>query len=242
MKVVPFALQVILAGVVSVGTAGAVMAQEEYDDYAAEAGNPDPWEPVNRVIFSFNDTLDRFTLKPAAKAYDTVVPQPVSNSVSNVFSNLGEPRNFVHNVLQGKLHEAGIDTARFLLNTTVGVVGVFDVATRMGLQRNDEDFGQTLGAWGVPSGPYVVLPLLGPSTLRDGAARVPESYANYMYAEQVDHVPTRNTLIGTDLIDTRASLLSREELIRGDRYRFVRNAYLQNREFQVKDGDVEDPF
>lgn len=242
MKVVPFTVRVLLAGLVSIGAAGAVMAQDGYGDPTAEAGNPDPWEPVNRVIFSFNDTVDRFTLKPVAKVYDRVVPEPVSNSVSNVFSNLGEPRNLVNNVLQGKLHEAGIDTARFLLNTTVGVVGVFDVATRMGLQRNDEDLGQTLGAWGVPSGPYVVLPLLGPSTVRDGGSRVPESYAGYSYTDQVDHVPTRNTAIGTDLVDTRASLLSREELIRGDRYRFVRNAFLQNREFQVKDGEVEDPF
>ncbi|WP_373186178.1 VacJ family lipoprotein [Halopseudomonas sp.] len=218
------------------------MAQEDYDDYAANSVTPDPWEPVNRVIFSFNDTLDRFTLKPAAKAYDRFVPEPVSDSISNVFSNLGEPRNLVNDTLQGKFHDAGIDTARFLLNSTVGVLGVFDVATRMGLQRNDEDFGQTLGAWGVPSGPYIVLPLLGPSTLRDGSSRIPESYAGYSYNDQIDHVPTRNTAIGTDLIDTRASLLAREEMIRGDRYRFVRNAFLQNREFQVKDGEVEDPF
>ncbi|MBL4835781.1 MAG: VacJ family lipoprotein [Pseudomonas sp.] len=242
MKVLPFALRVLLTGLISVGGTGAAMAQEGYEDYSSESASADPWEPVNRAVFSFNDTVDRFTLKPAAKFYDWAVPEPVSDSVSNVFSNLGEPRNLVNNTLQGKFHAAGVDTARFLLNTTVGVLGVFDVATRMGLQRNDEDFGQTLGAWGVPSGPYVVLPLLGPSTVRDGSSRVPESYAGYSYTEQVNHVPTRNTAIGTDLIDTRASLLSREELIRGDRYRFVRNAYLQNREFQVKDGEVEDPF
>ena len=242
MKVLPFTLRIVLTGLVSVTGTGAVMAQEEYDDYTAGAVEPDPWESANRAIFSFNDTVDRFTLKPAAKLYDRAVPEPISNSVSNVFSNLGEPRNLVNNVLQGKFHDAGIDLSRFMFNTTVGVVGIFDVATRMGLERNDEDFGQTLGAWGVPSGPYVVLPLLGPSTVRDGSSRIPESYAGYGYTEQVDHVPTRNTAIGTDLIDTRASLLSREELIRGDRYRFVRNAFLQNREFQVKDGDVEDPF
>lgn len=242
MKVLPFTLRIVLAGWVSIAATGTAMAQEEYEDYASGSVAQDPWEPVNRAIFSFNDTVDRFTLKPLAQAYDRFVPEPVSNSVSNVFSNLGEPRNLVNDALQGKFRDAGIDTARFLLNTTMGVLGVFDVATHMGLQRNDEDFGQTLGAWGVPSGPYVVLPLLGPSTVRDGSSRIPESYAGYSYTEQVDHVPTRNTAIGTDLVDTRASLLSREELIRGDRYRFVRNAFLQNREYQVKDGDVEDPF
>lgn len=242
MKVLPFTLSIMFAGLVSAVGAGAAMAQQDNADYAAEPVESDPWEPVNRAIFSFNDTVDRFTLKPVAKVYDRVVPEPVSNSISNVFSNLGEPRNLVNDTLQGKFHAAGIDTARFLLNSTVGVLGVFDVATKMGLQRNDEDFGQTLGAWGVPSGPYVVLPLLGPSTVRDGSSRIPESYAGYGYTDQVDHVPTRNTAIGTDLIDTRASLLSREKMIRGDRYRFVRNAFLQNREFQVKDGEVEDPF
>ncbi|WP_339845956.1 VacJ family lipoprotein [uncultured Halopseudomonas sp.] len=242
MKVLPFTSRIVLAGLVAVAGTGTVAAQEEYEDYAIEPIEADPWEPVNRAVFSFNDTVDRYTLKPIAKAYDWAVPEPVSKSISNVFNNLGEPRNLVNDTLQGKFHAAGIDTARFLLNSTVGVLGVFDVATKMGLQRNDEDFGQTLGAWGVPSGPYVVLPLLGPSTVRDGGSRIPESYAAYWYTEQVDHVPTRNTAIGTDLVDTRASLLSREELIRGDRYRFVRNAFLQNREFQVKDGEVEDQF
>lgn len=242
MKVLPFTLRIALAGLASIACAGSVMAQEDYDDYAVESVEPDPWEPVNRAIFSFNDTLDRFTLKPVAKVYDRFVPEPVSDSIGNVFSNLGEPRNLVNDTLQGKFHDAGIDTARFLLNTTVGVVGLFDVATRMGLRRNDEDFGQTLGAWGVPSGPYLVLPLLGPSTLRDGSSRIPESYAGYSYNAQIDHVPTRNTAIGTDLIDTRASLLSREKMIRGDRYSFIRNAFLQNREYQVKDGNVEDTF
>jgi phospholipid-binding lipoprotein MlaA len=242
MKVLPFALPVLLVGLASIASIGPVLAQEKYDDYAVESADSDPWEPVNRAIFSFNDTVDRFTLKPAAKVYDRFIPEPVSDSIGNVFSNLGEPRNLVNDTLQGKYRDAGIDIARFLLNTTVGVVGVFDVATRMGLQRNDEDLGQTLGSWGVPSGPYVVLPLLGPSTVRDGSSRVPESFIGYSYNDQIDHVPTRNTAIGTDLLDTRAALLSREQMIRGDRYAFIRDAFLQNREYQVKDGAVEDPF
>src|SRR5690606_35478857 len=145
-------------------------------------------------------------------------------------------------LLQGKMRDAGIDTARFLLNTTIGVVGVFDVATRMGLQRNDEDFGQTLGAWGVDSGPFVMLPFFGPSTVRDAGGRAADGLAGYSYRSQMDHVPSRNTATGVDVEDTRAGLLSQERLIRGDKYRFIRNAWLQNREFKVRDGQVEDDF
>ncbi|MFT6465736.1 VacJ family lipoprotein [Halopseudomonas laoshanensis] len=241
MSRIPVRKQAFLVAVLSglLLTPAMVNAQ---DTYADESANADPWEPVNRVIFRFNDTLDTYTLKPIAKTYDRFMPQPLDDGISNVFGNLGEPRNLVNNTLQGKFRDAGVDMARFLLNTTVGVVGVFDVATRMGLQRNDEDFGQTLGAWGVSSGPYVVLPLLGPSTVRDGGARVPEALANYSYSGQIDHVPTRNTALGTDLVDTRASLLAQEKMIRGDRYNFIRNAFLQNREFKVQDGDVEDTF
>lgn len=217
-------------------------AQEGFDDYSESQANPDPWEPVNRAVFSFNDTVDRFTLKPVAQVYDKVVPELVNDGVSNFFANLGEPKNLVNDVLQRKFHDAGVDTARFLFNTTLGVGGLFDVATRMGLRRNDEDLGQTLGSYGVPSGPYVVLPLLGPSTLRDGLVRIPEGFAGYTYPDQVDHVPTRNTAFGMDMVDTRAALLGQERLIRGDRYVFIRNAYLQNREYKVKDGVVEDEF
>lgn len=217
-------------------------AQDDFDDYSQSRGNPDPWEPVNRAVFRFNDTVDRFTLKPVARAYDAVVPEPVNAGVSNFFANLEEPKNLVNDVLQGKFHDAGVDTARFLFNSTLGLGGIFDVATRMGLRRNDEDLGQTLGSYGVPSGPYVVLPLLGPSTLRDGMVRIPESVAGYTYPDQVDHVPTRNSAFATDMIDTRAGLLGQERLIRGDRYLFIRNAYLQNREYKVNDGVVEDDF
>lgn len=241
MKLVTLSAQTVLVAVLT-GLSLAPAMADEPDDYDAMAANPDPWEPVNRVIFRFNDTVDTYTLKPIAKTYDRFMPQPLNDGISNVFSNLGEPRNLVNNTLQGKFEDAGVDMARFLLNTTIGLVGVFDVATRMGLQRNDEDLGQTLGAWGVPSGPYVVLPLLGPNTVRDGSARIPEAMGNYSYSGQVDHVPTRNTAMGTDLVDTRAALLAQEKMIRGDRYRFVRNAFLQNREFKVQDGNVEDSF
>lgn len=206
---------------------------------AAQAED-DPWESFNRPVFRFNDTLDTYALKPIAKGYQAITPQFVEDGVHNVFNNIGDVGNLVNNVLQGKMHDAGVDTGRLIANTTFGVLGVFDVATRMGLDRNDEDFGQTLGAWGVSSGPYVVIPLFGPSTVRDAGAMVPDSFLQpYPY---IDHVPTRNVTRAVDVVDTRANLLSAEKMITGDKYIFIRNAYLQNREFRVKDGEVEDDF
>lgn len=207
---------------------------------ATQAAEEDPWEGVNRVIFRFNDTVDTYGLKPIAKGYQYVTPQFVQDGVHNFFKNIGEVSNLANDVLQAKPHAAGVDTARLIVNTTFGLLGVIDVGTHMGLQRNDEDFGQTLGYWGVGSGPYVVLPLLGPSNVRDAVSKVPDSYTlPYRY---IDHVPTRNTALGVSVIDTRADLLSAEKLISGDKYTFIRNAYLQNREFKVKDGQVEDDF
>jgi len=209
--------------------------------FAAQAATEDdPWEAVNRPIFRFNDTVDTYALKPIAQGYQWVTPQFVQDGVHNVFQNLGDVTNLANNILQLKPRAAGIDTARLIVNTTFGLGGFFDVGTKMGLQRNDEDFGQTLGYWGVGSGPYVMLPLLGPSTVRDAIAKYPDTYTEpYRY---IDHVPTRNTTLGVDIVDTRASLLSAEKMIRGDKYTFIRNAYLQNREFKVKDGEVEDDF
>ncbi|MCD5993132.1 VacJ family lipoprotein [Pseudomonas sp. CDFA 602] len=207
---------------------------------AVQAAEDDPWEGVNRAIFRFNDVVDTYTLKPLAKGYQYIAPQFVEDGVHNFFSNIGDVRNLANDVLQAKPAAAGVDTARLIFNTTFGLLGFIDVGTHMGLQRNDEDFGQTLGHWGVGSGPFVVLPLLGPSTVRDAVAIFPDTYTSpYTY---IDHVPTRNTAWGINLVDTRASLLSAERMISGDRYTFVRNAYLQNREFKVKDGQVEDDF
>jgi phospholipid-binding lipoprotein MlaA len=207
---------------------------------AAQAAEEDPWEPVNRAIFRVNDTLDTYALKPLAQGYQWVTPQFLEDGIHNVFRNIGDVGNLANNIMQVKPAAAGTDTARLIFNTTFGLLGFFDVGTQMGLQRSDEDFGQTLGYWGVSSGPYVVLPLLGPSTVRDALAKYPDAYTTpYRY---IDHVPTRNTTLGVNLVDTRASLLSAEKLINGDKYIFLRNAYLQNREFRVKDGEVEDDF
>lgn len=205
-----------------------------------QAAEEDPWEGVNRVVFRFNDTLDTYTLKPLAQGYQKVTPEFLEDGIGNVFSNLGDVVVLANDLLQGKVRDAGIDTSRILFNTTFGLLGFFDVATPMGLQKNDEDFGQTLGVWGLGNGPYVVLPLLGPSTVRDAAGRVPDSLLQpYPY---MDHVPTRNVTRAVDAVDLRADLLSAEKMITGDKYIFVRNAYLQNREFRTKDGQVEDDF
>jgi phospholipid-binding lipoprotein MlaA len=207
---------------------------------ASAATEEDPWEGFNRSMFAFNDTLDTYALKPLARGYRAVTPQFLEDGIHNVFSNVGDVGNLGNNLLQGKFRDAGIDTSRLLFNSTFGLLGFFDVASKMGLPKNDEDFGQTLGAWGLGSGPYLVLPFLGPSTVRDSAGRVPNAYLNiYPY---MDHVPTRNTTFALDALDTRASLLPAEKLIRGDKYLFIRSIYLQNREYKVKDGMVEDDF
>ena len=201
----------------------------------------DPWEGFNRKVFVFNDTLDTYALKPVAKGYRAVTPDPVEDGISRMFSNLGEIVNVLNDVLQGKFGQAGNDTGRFLVNTTIGLVGFFDVADDLGLPKNDgEDFGQTLGVWGVGEGPFLMLPLLGPSTLRDGPARIVDQLVNPI--SEIDHVPTRNTVYGVDVLSTRADLLKAEELIKGDKYSFIRDVYLQRREFLLNDGKVEDDF
>lgn len=202
---------------------------------------PDPWEGFNRKVFVFNDTLDTYALKPVAKGYRAITPDPVEDGISRMFSNLGEVVNVLNDVLQGKFGQAGNDTGRFLVNTTIGLVGFFDVADNLGLPKNDgEDFGQTLGVWGVGAGPFLMLPLFGPSTLRDGPARIVDQLVNPI--SEVDHVPTRNTIYGVEVISTRADLLKAEELIKGDKYSFIRDVYLQRREFLLNDGEVEDDF
>lgn len=219
---------------------GALIALVALGAPSLHAAEEDPWEGVNRAVFRFNDTVDTYSLKPLAQGYQKVTPDVIETGISNVFSNLGDVVVLANDLLQGKIHDAGIDTSRILFNTTFGVLGFFDVATRMGLQKNDEDLGQTLGAWGLGSGPYVVLPLLGPSTVRDIGGRAGDSFLSpYRY---INDVPARNTTRGVDVVDTRAGLLSAERMITGDKYIFIRNAYLQNREFRTQDGQVEDDF
>jgi len=208
---------------------------------AASGSDSDPFEGYNRVMFTVNDTADRFILKPLAKGYRFVTPDPVELAVRRVFENVGEVGNILNDLLQGKFHQAGNDTGRLLINSTIGIVGVFDVASDLGLKKSDgEDFGQTLGKWGVDSGPYLVIPLLGASTLRDAPSRFVDSLVNPV--TQIDHVPTRNTLTGVDLLTLRAGLLDAENLISGDKYVFTRDVYLQRRAYLVKDGAFDDSF
>lgn len=209
---------------------------------AAESNDPDPWEGFNRKVFAFNETVDKYVAKPLAEGYQYVTPQPVDDSVTHFFSNIGELLVIANDVGQLKLGQAASDTARFLVNTTVGFFGVFDVASHIGLEKHNEDFGQTLGYWGVGSGPYLVLPILGPSTLRDSSGLL----FDYEYGYGISDVAatTAQSYSGYALygIDLRADLIASEGLISGDKYTFLRSFYLQRREYLINDGKVQASF
>lgn len=200
----------------------------------------DPLESVNRVTFKFNDYLDRYFMKPVAKGYRKVTPDFMEEGISNFFDNLGEPFNILHSLLQGKPKDAGSDTLRLLVNSTVGLFGFIDIGSRIGLEKHDEDLGQTLGVWGVDSGPYLVLPFFGPSTIRDAFGRVPDSYMSPK--QYIEPDIRRNQAYVLDAVSVRANLLDKEKLVAGDRYTFIRDAYLQNRKFKVTDGETSDEF
>jgi phospholipid-binding lipoprotein MlaA len=203
----------------------------------------DPWESWNRGIYRVNDKLDRALAKPLAKTYVHLIPHPIRTGVRNFLDNLGTPTVMINDALQGKLQAAGNDLARFLLNSTVGLAGLLDPASPAGLARNNEDFGQTLGAWGVHPGPFLELPLLGPSDLRDGPARLVDAYTNpHAY---IRNQPVKWGLYGLYLVDARASLLPLDETLKNvyDPYAFIRDAYLQRRAYLVSDGKVtEEPL
>lgn len=233
---VPFAALALCAWFVAPGALAAETAG------APAAKNADPLEKVNRATHAFNDALDRMLARPVAKAYKKVVPEPARNAVSNFVTNLEYPTTALNSALQGKFRDAGTDTLRFLVNSTIGVGGLADPATKFGLPANDEDFGQTLGVWGVPSGPYLVLPFLGPSTLRDAPARVPDRYTNARHYIG-DGTQTEVALLGLDVLDQRTELLAADNALRQayDPYALVRDAYLQRREYVVRDGNVPEP-
>jgi len=201
----------------------------------------DRFENLNRKVFTVNDHLDRYALRPAAVTYKKLMPNPLEKGVDNFFGNLGEVTNVVNDLLQGKFGQAAHDSGRFLLNTTLGIGGLFDVAQRAGLEKSDgEDFGQTLAVWGVGEGPYLMLPLVGPSTLRDAPSKFVDSITSpFSY---VDDVRTRNSARGVDLLAKRAGLLEIDRVISGDKYLFVRDVYLQRSRYLVNDGAIEDDF
>lgn len=205
------------------------------------ARNPDPWEKFNRRVFRFNDTLDRYALKPVAQGYRKVTPRPLRAGITNFFRNLKMPVVMLNDLLQGKVRAAGQDISRFLVNSTLGFVGLVDASTVLGIPLNDEDFGQTLGVWGVASGPYLVLPFFGPSTIRDGVGTGVD-FASDPITLQFN-TEERVGLWAGRVVNTRANLIDVEEIIQGDRYLFIRDLYLQSRAFDVKDGRVDsDPF
>jgi len=206
----------------------------------------DPLESFNRQVFEFNEGLDKVVLKPLAQVYDKVVPVPVQECLSNGFSNLREPSNALNNLLQGKGSTAVSDVCRFAVNTTIGLLGCFDVATRMGLEKSREDFGQTLAVWGVGNGPFLVLPLFGPSTIRDTAGIGVESVLDVNF--WIENVSVRNTIFAVRTISFRHELLKTDDLISGaalDKYTFIRDGYLQRRRNLVYDGNPpreKDPY
>lgn len=205
----------------------------------ATSGNPrDPIEGFNRAIFDINDGLDKVLIKPVAQGYETALPPVVRTGVSNFFGNIDDVFIAVNNLLQGKIVEAASDVGRVFINTTIGVLGIFDVASEAGLEKHDEDFGQTFGRWGASDGAYLVLPILGPSTVRDTFGQVIDIKADPV--GRMNNVASRNTLVVTRGINERARILPTDKIVEAaalDRYAYIRDAYLQRRRSRIYDGD-----
>jgi phospholipid-binding lipoprotein MlaA len=206
----------------------------------ATTGNDprDPWEGLNRKTLAFNDALDRAVMKPVAQGYQKATPAFAQEGVNNFYGNLEDIGTSLNNILQGKMKRGASDAGRFVVNTVFGVFGLWDLATPMGLEKHEEDFGQTLGWWGVPPGPYFVIPLLGPSTVRDAPARAvdPSWYYNDVLPDRVYW-----SWYGLDKVRTRANLLKAESVLDQaalDRYTFLRDAWWQRRQNQVFDGNA----
>ncbi|QCP52232.1 VacJ family lipoprotein [Trinickia violacea] len=203
----------------------------------------DPLEPMNRVIFNVNDTVDRTIAQPVARGYLKVTPQPIRTAVSNFFSNLGDVGNFANNLLQLKITDATEDLMRLTFNTVFGLGGLIDWATPAGLPKHHQDFGLTLGHWGVPSGPYLVLPLFGPSSFRDGVGRAADIYVNPLSFSSLD-AEERVPLYVLQFVSARADLLGATNLLEAaalDKYSFVRDAYVQQRKALLNQGGTKPP-
>lgn len=205
----------------------------------ATSGNPkDPIEGFNRAMFAFNEGLDTVLIKPVAQGYDAVLPAPVRTGVTNFFGNIADLFIGVNNLLQGKPDQAFSDLGRVVINSTIGILGLFDVATEAGLEKHEEDFGQTFGRWGAGDGAYVVIPVFGPRTVRDTVGLVLDVATDPV--ANVSDVPTRNSLTALRLIDTRADLLPADKVIEEaalDKYAYVRDGYLQRRRNLIHDGN-----
>ena len=200
----------------------------------------DPYENLNRKTYQFNENLDEKIAKPIAEIYSEL-PPPIKKGVTNFFNNLEEVDTFINQLLQGKPKESLNDLTRFIINSTIGLAGFIDVASKIGLERHEEDFGQTLGVWGVGQGPYIMLPILGPSTFRDTLSRPVSSFLSVTF--HMTETDVNIVLKSIDAIETREKLLEVESLLSGDKYSFVKDAYIQSINYEVKDGiDVEDDF
>ena len=200
----------------------------------------DPLKDLNQKTHDLNQTLDLQVASPVARFYKRITPDFIEIGVTNFTQNVEDLSIGLNNILQGKIKSGFSDLGRFALNSTIGIAGFLDIATDMGLEKHDEDFGQTLAVWGVPDGPYLVLPGLGPSTMRDTLAMIPDAFLTPLWL--IDHDRTSYSLTAIDLIDTRARYLGLESVVIGDEYLFYRDAYLQSRQFEIKDGEIEDDF
>ncbi len=201
----------------------------------------DPWEGLNRTVFQFNEWTDSKILRPTAKAYDRFLPRPVRSGVGNVFDNVFTPATAINQLLQGKPKRSLSDAGRFLLNTTLGLGGLLDVASKVGIPKHEEDFGQTFAVWGAGTGNYVVLPFLGPSNVRDSVGLALSSLINPI--RFISPVEDRAAVTALYILDLRADLIGVDELVSGDKYLFRRDTYLQRRDFLINDGvGDEDPF
>lgn len=208
---------------------------------SAKAADPDPWIGMNRNLHGFNDVLDKNILRPIARGYAWIMWDPLQRGVSNFFDNLQTPGVAINQLLQGKPGSSANDAGRFLVNSTIGILGLLDVASGFGMPQHDEDFGQTLVVWGIPQGPYFVIPIRGPSTVTATAGLFVDALTNPI--RFVKNVPTRYVMYGLYFIDLRSRLLGAEALVSGDEYLFIRDAFLQGRTFQINDGSFEeDPF
>ena len=200
----------------------------------------DPFKELNEKTHNLNQGLDESIATPIAKVYKKVTPDFVEVGVTNFTDNIEDINIALNNLLQAKIKDGLSDILRFTINSTIGLFGFFDVASSMGFQKHSEDFGQTLAVWGVSDGPYIVLPILGPSSLRDTLARIPEAFMTPLLL--IDHDRTGYELTAIDLLDKRARYLGLESIVVGDEYLFYRDAYFQSREFDINDGLIEDDF
>jgi phospholipid-binding lipoprotein MlaA len=200
----------------------------------------DPFQEINEKTHNFNLVLDKQLATPVARIYKKVTPDLIEKSITNFTHNIEDLSIAINNILQGKINNGVSDLLRFTINSSLGVLGFFDVASNLGFEKHDEDFGQTLAIWGIGSGPYIVLPGLGPSNLRDTLSMLPDAFLTPLYV--IDHDRTSYSLTAIDIVETRARYLGLESVVIGDDYLFYRDAYLQSREFDILDGEVSEEF